>query len=85
MLTLTCPNCGPRPVEEFRFGGELPTPPERLTDPFARDLDVVWMFTNVEGEQVERWYHDAGCHRWCTLRRDTATDRVVGPADLPSP
>ena len=28
MLWLTCPNCGPRPVEEFRFGGELPDVPD---------------------------------------------------------
>ena len=38
MLTIVCPNCGPRPVEEFRFGGELPEPPADLTGEFDRDL-----------------------------------------------
>ena len=77
MLTITCPNCGPRPVEEFRFGGELPQPPANLTGEFERDLDRVWMFTNVDGVEVERWFHEAGCHRWHTARRDTTLDRFV--------
>ncbi|MSY18126.1 MAG: sarcosine oxidase subunit delta family protein, partial [Actinobacteria bacterium] len=33
MLWLSCPNCGSRPIEEFGFGGELPTVPDRITDP----------------------------------------------------
>lgn len=77
MLIVDCPNCGSRPVEEFRFGGELPEPPASLTDPEARDLDRVWMFSNVEGVQLERWFHEAGCHRWLTARRDTSVDRFV--------
>ena len=78
MLIIDCPNCGARPVEEFRFGGELPEPPAHLVDPFERDLDQVWMFTNTEGLQTERWFHDAGCHRWLTAQRDTSIDRFVG-------
>ena len=77
MLIVNCPHCGPRAVEEFRFGGEIPTPPDHLTDPMDRDFDTVWMFTNADGPQTERWYHDAGFHRWGTIRRDTHTDRVV--------
>jgi sarcosine oxidase subunit delta len=77
MLTIICPHCGPRAVEEFRFGGELPEPPAQLTDQLDRDLDRVWMFTNVAGVQTERWFHEAGCHRWHTARRDTSVDRFV--------
>jgi sarcosine oxidase, subunit delta len=77
MLTINCPNCGPRSVEEFRFGGELPEPPPSITGEFDRDLDRVWMFTNVAGVEVERWFHEAGCHRWLTVRRDTSVDRIV--------
>lgn len=77
MLMIPCPHCGPRPVEEFRFGGELPEPPAHLTDEFERDLDRVWFYTNVEGVETERWFHAGGCHRWATYQRDTATDRVV--------
>jgi heterotetrameric sarcosine oxidase delta subunit len=71
------PNCGPRPVEEFRFGGELAGAPAHRTDDLDRDLDRVWMFTNVDGVQIERWFHEAGCHRWHTARRDTTVDRFV--------
>jgi sarcosine oxidase, subunit delta len=71
------PHCGPRPVEEFRFGGEWPEPPASITDEFERDLDRVWMFTNTKGPQVERWFHEAGCRRWLTATRNTAVDRFV--------
>ena len=77
MLWLPCSNCGRRPVEEFIFGGELRVPDEAIVDPAARDLDYVWMQDNPEGISTERWFHAAGCRRWLTVRRDTATDTVV--------
>jgi len=77
MLWITCPVCGERPVTEFRFGGELPQVPDRLTDEAERNLDEVWMQSNVAGVTTERWFHAAGCRRWLTLRRDTRADRVV--------
>ena len=77
MLWIPCPHCGERPASEFRFGGELPSIPGRITDPAERNLDYVWMFDNVAGITTERWFHAAGCRRWLTLRRDTRTDRVV--------
>ena len=77
MLWITCPTCGPRPVEEYRFGGEQPSVPDAVTDPDARVVDHVWFFDNVEGPSVERWFHHAGCRRWLTLRRDTQSDRVL--------
>ncbi len=77
MLWLPCPNCGPRPVEEFTFGGELRVPDEAIVDPAARDLDYAWMQDNLQGASTERWFHAAGCRRWLTVRRDTATDTVV--------
>ncbi len=78
MLTIPCPTCGPRPVEEFRFGGEPPDAPDWVTDADERDLHRVWFYANTAGEEVERWFHLAGCHRWCTVRRDTLIDRVTG-------
>jgi heterotetrameric sarcosine oxidase delta subunit len=76
MLWLSCPNCGSRPIEEFGFGGELPTVPDRITDPNERDIDYVWMFDNLEGISIERWFHQAGCRRWHTVERNTITDSV---------
>jgi sarcosine oxidase, subunit delta len=77
MLWLTCPLCGYRPVDEFRFGGEVPDVPASLTDPDDRDVDRVWMFNNVDGISTERWFHEAGCRRWMTLRRNTSVDRAI--------
>lgn len=76
-MDITCPNCGPRPVEEYRFGGEIPAVPDSVEGADARNVDYVWFFNNPQGPEVERWFHDAGCRRWLTLRRDTATDRVL--------
>jgi len=64
-------------VEEYAFGGELRGVSERITDATERDVDYVWMYDNVAGVTVERWFHRAGCRRWLTLRRDTVTDVVV--------
>ncbi|MEX0700301.1 MAG: sarcosine oxidase subunit delta [Acidimicrobiia bacterium] len=76
MLRLACPNCGERSVVEFRYG-EIPIVPEGLTDPEARDLDRAFMRSNIEGIVTERWFHEAGCRRWMTVRRDTRTDEVL--------
>ncbi len=77
MLWITCSNCGRRPVEEYRFGGELRGAAASITDPVQRDVDYVWMRDNIEGVTTERWFHSAGCRRWLTLSRDTITDSVV--------
>ena len=59
---LTCPNCGPRDVTEFRYGGEiLPTPPAG---------------SNLPGRQRERWFHRFGCGRWLAAERDVRTNEV---------
>ena len=77
MLWITCPVCGARPVEEYRFGGEIPNVPDHIVDPGLRDADYVWNFNNPDGPTVERWFHGAGCRRWLTLHRDTTTDTVL--------
>jgi sarcosine oxidase, subunit delta len=77
MLWITCPNCGSRPVEEFRYGGEFPTIADGLTDADERNIDYLWMFDNVAGVATERWFHEAGCRRWHTAHRDTVGDRFV--------
>jgi sarcosine oxidase delta subunit len=65
---LPCPNCGPRDVSEFRYGGQvLPQLP------FGGNLPEV---------QKERWYHRHGCRRWLTARRDVRTNEVLETAWL---
>ncbi len=80
MLYLECPRCGRRSVEEFRYG-EIPTPPSGL-GPDELDLDRGFMRTNPEGEAVERWFHEFGCRRWFTVRRDTGRDEVLGSDEV---
>ncbi len=72
-LTLTCPHCGPRAIEEFVYG-DMPVVPDSITDPDARNVDLNFMRANTHGVQTERWFHLYGCRRWLTVRRDTRTD-----------
>jgi len=73
-LAIPCPRCGPRPFEEFSFGGEL----RALSSPDAEgDFVRVYLRENAPGPQAERWFHAYGCRRWVTVVRDTATNRIV--------
>jgi sarcosine oxidase delta subunit len=63
---LPCPNCGPRDVTEFRYGGQL--------------LGIVG--NNLPGPQRERWFHRLGCRRWLLAVRDVRTNTVLGTAWL---
>jgi sarcosine oxidase subunit delta len=60
---LACPNCGPRDVYEFRYGGQL--------------LDPQGTGSNLPGPQRERWYHRFGCRRWLVAERDLRTNEVL--------
>ena len=57
--------------------GEMPHVPDRITEPAERNVDYVWMFDNVAGPTVERWFHEAGCRRWQTAHRDTVSDTIT--------
>jgi sarcosine oxidase, subunit delta len=74
-MLVPCPTCGERPFTEFTFGGELRdvSSPDAASD-FAR----VYLPANAPGVQAERWFHQLGCRRWVTLRRDTTTNRFEG-------
>ena len=73
---LPCPNCGPRDVYEFRFGGETQTrpQPDAATDEWDRYL---YFRSNDAGVQREWWYHRSGCQAWFLALRDTRTNIVV--------
>jgi sarcosine oxidase subunit delta len=60
---LHCPNCGPRDVSEFRYGGQILPLPQRGG--------------NLPEVQQERWYHRYGCHRWLRARRDVRSNTVL--------
>jgi heterotetrameric sarcosine oxidase delta subunit len=80
---LTCPFCGPRPVDEFAYFGEVTKRPEG--SPTLRELaEYVYLRDNVAGRQREWWQHRSGCGEWFLAERDTRTN-VVLEVSLPRP
>jgi sarcosine oxidase subunit delta len=80
---LTCPNCGPRPVDEFAYYGEVTKRP--TGSPTLRELgDYVYFRDNVAGVQREWWQHRTGCGGWFLAERDTRTNEVQ-KIELPTP
>jgi heterotetrameric sarcosine oxidase delta subunit len=78
MLLLTCPNCGPRNVAEFRFGGETnPRPKDPNTTSDAEWSEYLYMRKNAMGVETEWWMHRAGCGTWFLAERNTATNEVL--------
>jgi heterotetrameric sarcosine oxidase delta subunit len=76
---LSCPTCGPRPVDEFSWGGEFTERPARGCD--DRELfRTLYTKRNVAGVQDEWWFHGAGCREWFTALRDTRTNEVLSTA-----
>ena len=79
---LTCPNCGPREVTDFSFGGELNPRPRETPSP--RELGAYNYFReNIAGVQREWWFHRSSCRAWFLAERDTRTNVVEWTA-LPS-
>ncbi len=73
---LTCPNCGPREVTDFGYGGELNPRPREA--PSLRELGEYNYFRkNVAGVQREWWVHRSGCGDWFIAERDTRSNEVL--------
>jgi len=80
---LSCPHCGPRPVDEFAYFGEVTKRPK--TAPTLRELtDYVYFRDNVAGQQREWWQHRLGCGEWFLAVRDTRTNDVIS-VSVPEP
>jgi sarcosine oxidase subunit delta len=75
-FVLRCPNCGPREVTDFGYGGEVASRPRER--PSLRELGAYNHFrANVAGVQREWWYHRSGCREWFQAERDTRTNTVL--------
>lgn len=79
MLVLNCPYCGPRDENEFRYGGEagIVTPPDAEQIADRRWAEYLYFRANPRGLLRERWMHRAGCRRWFTVARDTASNEIA--------
>ena len=79
MLLISCPYCGPRPENEFRYGGEAhivrPRQPADLDDDAW--MNFLFMRANPKGIHYERWRHFNGCARFFNCVRDTVSDRIL--------
>ena len=76
MFILECPNCGPRNVSEFRYGGEVqgrPDPNEASVEEWTQYL---YMRQNKLGYHYEWWYHRAGCGKWFIAERHTQSHEL---------
>jgi sarcosine oxidase subunit delta len=73
-FVVPCPNCGPREVDEFSFGGESTKRPEPGS-PEAELTRYLYFRRNVQGWETEWWYHRDGCRRWFLAERHTVTNR----------
>ena len=71
-----CPQCGPRDVYEFRWGGVQSRRPAP-DSPRETWVSYLYLRDNVAGTQQEWWYHRAGCRRWLLAVRDTRTNVVA--------
>lgn len=79
MFLIRCPYCGERDLSEFSAGGEAhiarPTQSESMSDP--EWAEFVFHRSNPKGVLAERWNHQAGCRRWFSMLRNTATDDIL--------
>lgn len=75
MKVLNCPVNGPRPIQEFSFGGEFRHMPDPDTATDAQWLDYVYNRQGAPSTRREWWYHTPS-GTWFIAVRDTATDDV---------
>ena len=80
-MRIPCPHCGARDVSEFRYGGDATRiRPQHGTGDLAAWHDYCFTYDNPKGPHTEHWQHVLGCRQWFTLRRDTATNEILGEA-----
>lgn len=79
MLLIACPWCGPRPENEFRYGGEAaiarPERPAEISD--ADWAAFLYFRSNPKGVHAERWRHIHGCGRFFHATRHTVSDNII--------
>jgi heterotetrameric sarcosine oxidase delta subunit len=78
-MRIPCPHCGERDVSEFRYGGDASKKrPEHGSGGPKTWADYVFVFDNHKGPHEEFWQHTLGCRQWFRLKRDTATNEILG-------
>ena len=75
MKILTCTINGPRPIQEFVFGGEFREMPDPDSVTDAQWTDYLYHRSGAPGVKRE-WWHHLPSGTWFIAERDTATDYV---------
>lgn len=73
MLSIPCPNCGPRAQLEFAYMGAADrTRPQ--TDDIASWRRYLYFHPNSAGWTAEHWLHVAGCGGLIRIERERSTN-----------
>lgn len=77
-MRITCPCCGVRGLDEFIYHGDasVTRPSPDTADAEAAFYDYGYLRENVFGPHRELWFHNAGCHSWLVVTRDTRTHQI---------
>lgn len=91
MKIIHCPINGPRPIQEFAYGGEVRETPAPGSCSDEQWADYVFNRKGEPGIRREWWYHLAS-GAWFVAERDVVTDTFVRtylygeePATAPGP
>jgi len=76
MKVLTCPINGPRPLQEFTYGGEVLEMPEPGASDDEQWADYVFNRAGEPGVKREWWHHIAS-GTWFIAERDIVADRFI--------
>ncbi|MGD9668941.1 MAG: sarcosine oxidase subunit delta [Hyphomicrobiaceae bacterium] len=77
-MRITCPHCGERSLDEFLYHGDASN---ARPEPECADADEAfyaygYVRRNICGLHQELWFHNAGCHAWLVVTRDTRTHEI---------
>ena len=78
-MRITCPYCGTRGLEEFTYRGDATVKRPLSIDKSDTEawVDYDYLRDNPAGLHKELWQHNAGCHAWLEVTRDTTTHEIV--------
>lgn len=76
MKIISCPVNGPRPLQEFQYGGELRVMPDPQTASDEQWADYVFNRAGEPGIKREWWYH-LPSGTWFVAERNNVTDEFL--------
>jgi len=76
-MLLSCPWCGPRELEEFRFRCVATQARDATGRGTPSSYAAVYERTNAPDSSTEYWQHDRGCRAWLVVQRNPSTAQVL--------